>query len=195
MFPCNAIMVWIDLSSWTKVTLIRVNIDWEEKILTFNSCVVIFCIIDASFSSLKIGKFLFRSEQLFLKSELDLEGFPKFGSMKILSNFIYVPPAKQIYEFPVHFRSNFRWNICFSKFLLAQKNRFKFQAVFASHFFIRVHFLAYIAKNRLQTGASSLFLSENDATVNSSSKGKKSRRVSTETSFPPISKQFLSCPI
>ena len=27
MFPCNAIMVWIDLSSWTKVTLIRVNID------------------------------------------------------------------------------------------------------------------------------------------------------------------------
>ena len=50
------------------------------------------------FLSLKIGRSLFQSEQKILKEV----------SMRILSKLIYLWSDRQIFEFPVNFRSNFR---------------------------------------------------------------------------------------
>ena len=67
----------------------------------------------------------------------------KFYNVRMLSWLISLRSRRPIYEFPVHFRSNFRWKN-FEKFLLAKKNRLQIsRGLLAGHFYVRLHLIGY----------------------------------------------------
>ena len=66
----------------------------------------------------------------------------KVYKVRMLSWLISLWLRRSIYEFPVHFRSNFRWKN-FSIFLLAHKNRLQISGgLLGGPFYLLLHFIA-----------------------------------------------------